>query len=405
MVRAANPVTMGKSPDTQPEGEFMSSAPEETAPRFTLSALSDQDRAAIQAGRRVLHLRHRGSAFSVHRTDAGVFVTGNGHGGYDDVAGGARFESEPEASRYVHRQVATYIRRAISDGNGFYRSWSTRDGFVTVEHEILYTRWHVVIGYGSEIVHTLQLGFDDVPAGWAFVEETLAAVGINLWETDLAEPRRDDFGPYKLAGDDLFGPIDNGMRRALADAERVLFLPLRGQCFTVFRTSAGPIVTHNGLGDYDHHAQAATFRDEDRAVDFAHRQVAEWIRAAAARPDDQGFRTFTLGMGHVAVEHDQHRGRWTVVVGSETRPAVHVREFEPEDFAAGYRFVRETIENVGLILSADALMEVTCSDPEPETHPEEAADPEPVDIDGHQDPPAAAPGGLWALIRRLFRQH
>ncbi|OLE22512.1 MAG: hypothetical protein AUG49_18975 [Catenulispora sp. 13_1_20CM_3_70_7] len=315
--------------------------------------LSDSDRAAIRDGHRVLHLRHRGYALSVHDTDAGVFVTGNGHGGYDDVAGGARFESETEASRYVHSRVATHIRSEIVPaGNGFYRSWS--DEFVTVEHEILYTRWHVVVGDESPIVHTLQLGFDDVRAGWRFVEETLAAAGIDIRDTDLIEHRRSDLSPYSKAGD-LFGPIDEAMREAIVNGERILFLPHRSVCYIVHRTSAGPLVTNSGVGGYDHYAQAASFRDEGRALDYAHEQVAKWIRSDSHRGRDGNFHTVTLCRGHVAVEHEWRRGRWTVVLDAETRPVVHFREFQPEALATGWRWVQETVESAGLILEPGEL--------------------------------------------------
>lgn len=383
----------------------MSSAPEETVPKLRM--LSVQDRAAIQAGRRVLHLRHRGDAHSVHDTDAGVFVTGNGNGNADSIAGGARFESEAAASTYIHRKVATNIRNEIAnEGNGFYRSWSACDGFVTVEHEILYTRWHVVIGNESPIVHTMQLGFDDVRAGWRFVEETLDAAGINLQETDLAEPQRADSRPYSVAGD-LFGPIDRPLREALVAGERVLFLPHRGQCYTVHRTSVGPVVTHNGLGDDYDFARAAVFTDEGRAVDFAHKQVAKCLRADAHRGRDGEFNTFTVCMGHVAVEHDQYRGRWTVVLGSEARPFVHIREYEPEDIAAGYRFVHDTIEGVGLILEPGELdRHLDRGDvPAPEIRQATDAEPEPVDVHGHQDQTAPGPGRLRTLIRRLTGRH
>jgi hypothetical protein len=185
---------------------------------------------------------------------------------------------------------------------------------------------------------------------------------------------------WRHAADDdgrLFGPVSSSLAAALAAGTRLLQLRHRMTCYIVYRTSLGPVVTHNSLGGPGDHVQAARFPDEPEALRFAHRVTGNAVRRIA-RERGSGFRAFILADGFAVIEHDMRRGVWTVVLGIGD-PIVYSRTL-PDDVADGWRFVEDVLTAAGWPQAADELdryrdREAPVPAPAPELDPL-AAEPE-----------------------------
>lgn len=150
----------------------------------------------------------------------------------------------------------------------------------------------------------------------------------------------------------IFDCVTPDIAAAVRAGSQIFYLPFRGQHLQVHQTTAGVLVTVNGLGELDDLFEYVRYDKAGHAESFVHRLVGEWIRKDTRIGQDRAstFRSWGAPGERVAVEHNFDHSRWYVVVDDFVHTHTPDADTEAGRRQQGWDFVERILDVAGVPL-------------------------------------------------------